>query len=160
MRARRSSTMRAPAASSRSPCPAARVRSSERTGTASSAAAVGVGARRSAAKSISVVSVSWPTAEISGMAEAAAARTTASSLKAQRSSSEPAAARHDQHVRNHLRRQRAHAVNGGGDPLGGALSLHRYRPDQHMAGETLAQPVKDIVQHRTPERGDDADALR
>ena len=44
-----------------------------RTGTAISAAAVGVGARRSEAKSISVVSVSCPTAEISGMAEAAAA---------------------------------------------------------------------------------------
>ena len=40
---------------------------SARTGTAISAAAVGVGARRSEAKSISVVSVSWPTAEISGM---------------------------------------------------------------------------------------------
>jgi len=37
-----------------------------RTGTAISAAAVGVGARLSAAKSISVMSVSWPTAEISG----------------------------------------------------------------------------------------------
>ena len=41
--------------------------SSERTGTAISAAPVGVGARRSEAKSISVVSVSWPTAEISGI---------------------------------------------------------------------------------------------
>ncbi len=39
---------------------------SARTGTAISAAAVGVGARRSAAKSVNVVSVSWPTAEISG----------------------------------------------------------------------------------------------
>ena len=63
--------------------------SSARTGTASSAAAVGVGARWSAARSISVVSVSWPTAEISGIALAAAARTTTSSLNAQRSSSEP-----------------------------------------------------------------------
>ena len=34
-----------------------------------SAAAVGVGARTSAAKSISVVSVSWPTAEISGIGD-------------------------------------------------------------------------------------------
>ena len=62
---------------------------SARTGTAISAAAVGVGARRSEAKSIRVVSVSWPTAEISGMVEAAAARTTISSLKAQRSSRLP-----------------------------------------------------------------------
>ena len=41
------------------------------------------------AKSISVVSVSCPTAEISGIALAAAARTTISSLKAIRSSTEP-----------------------------------------------------------------------
>ena len=63
--------------------------SSARTGTAISAAAVGVGARRSAAWSISVVSVSWPTAEISGIGNSAAARTTSSSLNAHRSSIEP-----------------------------------------------------------------------
>ena len=63
--------------------------SSARTGTAISAAAVGVGARRSAAKSISVVSVSCPTAEISGIALAAAARTTISSLNGIRSSRLP-----------------------------------------------------------------------
>ncbi len=62
---------------------------SARTGTAISAAAVGVGARRSEAKSISVMSVSWPTAEISGIMLSAAARTTISSLNDQRSSSEP-----------------------------------------------------------------------
>src|SRR5260221_13275687 len=38
---------------------------------------------------MSVVSVSWPTAEISGIAEAAAARTTISSLNAIRSSRLP-----------------------------------------------------------------------
>ncbi len=54
-----------------------------------SAAPVGVGARTSAAWSISVVSVSWPTAETSGMPLSAAARTTASSLKPQRSSRLP-----------------------------------------------------------------------
>ena len=64
-------------------------KSSDRTGTAHSAAAVGVGQRLSAAKSMSVVSVSWPTAEINGMALAAAARTTISSLKPQRSSRLP-----------------------------------------------------------------------
>ncbi len=54
-----------------------------------SAAAVGVGARRSETKSIRVVSVSCPTAEISGMALAAAARARASSLNGQRSSTDP-----------------------------------------------------------------------
>ena len=68
--------------------PSSAIRSS-RTGTAISAAAVGVGARRSLAWSISVVSVSCPTAEISGIAEAAAARTTISSLNAIRSSRLP-----------------------------------------------------------------------
>ena len=63
--------------------------SSLRTGTAISAAAVGVGARRSAAWSISVVSVSCPTAEISGIGQSAAARTTSSSLNGHRSSIEP-----------------------------------------------------------------------
>ena len=62
---------------------------SSRTGTAISAAAVGVGARRSLAWSIRVVSVSCPTAEISGIAEAAAARTTISSLNAIKSSRLP-----------------------------------------------------------------------
>ena len=66
-----------------------RTSSSARTGTAISAAAVGVGARTSAAKSIKVTSVSWPTAEISGIMLAAAARTTISSLNDHRSSSEP-----------------------------------------------------------------------
>ena len=64
-------------------------KSSLRTGTAISAAAVGVGARLSAAKSINVMSVSCPTAEISGIRLLAAARTTISSLNDHRSSSEP-----------------------------------------------------------------------
>ena len=67
---------------------------------------------------------------------------------------------HDQHVGAHLRRQCSHAVHGFGDPLRRALALHRHGPDQHMAGEALAQPVQDVVQHRPAERGDDADALR
>ena len=57
--------------------------------TASSAAAEGVGARRSAAKSAIVVSVSCPTAEITGVLHSKIARATASSLNAQRSSMEP-----------------------------------------------------------------------
>jgi hypothetical protein len=55
----------------------------------SSAAAVGVSARLSAAKSQSVKSVWWPTAEITGARLARTARTRASSLKPQRSSIEP-----------------------------------------------------------------------
>ena len=82
-------TARSSASRARPPSCATAKSSSARTGTAISAAAVGVGARRSAAKSISVVSVSCPTALISGIGDSAAARTTASSLKAHRSSIEP-----------------------------------------------------------------------
>ena len=57
--------------------------------TTSSAAADGVGARRSATRSAIVTSVSWPTPEIVGIVEAARARATASSLKGARSSGEP-----------------------------------------------------------------------
>ena len=65
------------------------VRMSSRTGTASSAAADGVGARRSAAKSVSAQSISCPTALITGISDAATARTTASSENGNRSSKEP-----------------------------------------------------------------------
>ena len=59
------------------------------SGTTRSAAADGVGARRSAAKSASVVSVSWPTALTTGIGLSTIARTTISSLNAHMSSSEP-----------------------------------------------------------------------
>ena len=62
---------------------------SSKTGTASSAAADGVGARTSAAKSVSAQSISCPTADTVGIEDAATARTTASSEKGKRSSSEP-----------------------------------------------------------------------
>ena len=58
-------------------------------GVDSSAAAVGVAARRSATKSAKVTSVSCPTLEITGKRDSKIARTTISSLKAQRSSIEP-----------------------------------------------------------------------
>ncbi len=113
--------------------------SSARTGTAISAAAVGVGARRSAAKSISVTSVSWPTAEISGIMLAAAARTTISSLNDHRSSSEPP-------PRATMMRsgrggappafERVEARDGGGDLGGRAFALHLHRPEQHVARES------------------------
>src|SRR5579871_5394840 len=54
-----------------------------------SAAEEGVGARRSATKSAIVMSVSWPTAEITGTEQAAIARATDSVLNVQRSSREP-----------------------------------------------------------------------
>src|SRR5690625_1109019 len=52
-------------------------------------AAVGVGARQSAAKSVKQKSISWPTAEIIGIGQWATSRVSASSLKAHKSSREP-----------------------------------------------------------------------
>ena len=62
---------------------------SEREGAASSAAAVGVGARWSEAKSAMVKSVSCPTPLITGIGQLRMARASASSLKAHRSSMDP-----------------------------------------------------------------------
>ncbi|MCY1174611.1 hypothetical protein D9M73_148200 [compost metagenome] len=65
-----------------------RTRSLE-SGASNSAAADGVGARTSATKSLMETSVSCPTALTIGVTQASTARATASSLKHQRSSSEP-----------------------------------------------------------------------
>src|SRR5437867_5697239 len=73
----------------RSRMAAMRSSNSCRVHTISSAAAEGVGARRSATKSAMVTSVAWPTAETTGTEHAAMARATASSLKVHRSSSDP-----------------------------------------------------------------------
>ena len=62
---------------------------SSRFGAILSAASEGVKARTSAARSHRVTSISCPTADTTGMREATTARTTSSSLKAQRSSIEP-----------------------------------------------------------------------
>ena len=62
---------------------------SSASGTTSSAAAEGVGARTSAAKSAMVKSISWPMPLITGIGEATMARANSSSLKAHRSSKEP-----------------------------------------------------------------------
>ena len=58
-------------------------------GTASSAAPVGVGARKSATKSQIVKSISCPTAEITGVSKLNIARATISSLKHHKSSIDP-----------------------------------------------------------------------
>ena len=136
--------------------------SSIRTGTAISAAAVGVGARRSATKSIRVMSVSWPTAEISGMRLSAAARTTISSLKAHRSSIRAAAAGRDDEVgprdiERDAIADRVEAADRRRDLLGRAVALHTHRPDQHMAREAVGQAVEDVADDGPGRRGDDAD---
>ena len=63
--------------------------SSAESGATSSAAALGVGARTSAAKSEIVKSISWPIADTTGSSEAAIARATISSLNSHKSSTLP-----------------------------------------------------------------------
>ena len=62
---------------------------SSNIGTTSSAAAEGVGARKSATKSAMVKSISCPTADTTGRVDLEMARATISSLKAHKSSIEP-----------------------------------------------------------------------
>ena len=64
-------------------------RYARKSGDTISAAADGVGARRSATRSAMVWSVSWPTAETTGMLEAKMARATRSSLNALSSVRDP-----------------------------------------------------------------------
>ncbi len=132
-------------------------------GTAHSAALVGVGARASATRSISVQSVSWPTAEMSGIALAAAARTTISSLKPHRSSrlpppratistsglgiAPPGCRRVEAPDRRcHLGRAR--------------LALHPYRPNQHAGRKPLGESRQHVADHGAGRRRDDADHAR
>ncbi len=125
-----------------------------------SAAAVGVGARRSEAKSISVVSVSCPTAEISGMRQAAAARTTISSLNAIRSSRLPpprATISTSGPGDRSARLDRVEPGDGGGDLSRRALALHRHRPEQDGAREAPGDGGLDVLDHRALFAGDHAD---
>ena len=136
---------------------------SARTGTARSAAAVGVGARKSATRSMMVQSVSCPTAEISGMVLAATARATISSLKPHRSSRLPpprATMIRSGRGTEAADDQPVEAVDGGGDLDGAGLALHPHRPDQHMAGEAVGEPMQNVADHRAGRRGDHADDAR
>ena len=95
VRAARSRRFRQPSVAAFAPSASRRRRSATRRSSSAlpcttiSAAALGVGARTSAAKSLKVQSISWPTADITGMAERTMARTTVSSLKLHKSSRLP-----------------------------------------------------------------------
>ena len=132
--------------------------SSRASGATSSAAAEGVGARRSATKSAMVKSVSWPTALITGAAEAAMARATRSSLKAHRSSSEPPPRAT---MMTSMLPRRFSAASAATICCGRLQALHGGRR-QDQLGQRVAPPedVHDVAQHRARGRGDHADAPR
>ena len=94
-----------------------------------------------------------------GIAEPATARTTISSLNAQRSSIEPP----PRATISRSGRRPAIALKPGdrrGDLLGRALALDRHRPEQDMGREAIVQPVEDVADHRPGRRGDHADHAR
>ena len=137
--------------------------SSARTGTAISAAPVGVGARRSAAWSISVQSVSWPTAEITGMRARRDGAHRHLLVEGPEILDRAAAARDDQKVGARHRPPGGDGVEAAHrrrDFLGRAVPLHAHRPDQHVARKAVAQPMQDVADHRAGRRGDDADDAR
>src|SRR5262249_39641635 len=117
------------------------------------------GARTSAAKSMSVTSVSCPTAEISGITLAATARTTISSLNDHRSSSEPppratmrrSGRRIGPSSASALKPRMAAGTSSAGPAPG---------PPDHVRGEAVAERVQDVADHGAGRRGDDADQLR
>ncbi len=120
-----------------------------------SAAADGVGARRSATKSAIVTSVSWPTAEIVGTGQPAIARATTSSLKAQRSSIEPP-------PRPTMTTSTPLHLGDRPEPARDverrAVALHARRPNHDVrVGVAAAQHLDDVAHGGAVERGDDAD---
>ena len=56
--------------------------------------------------------------------------------------------------------QRVEAGDGGGHLDRAGLALHPHRPDQHVAGEAVGEPMQDVADHRAGRRGHDADDAR
>ena len=137
---------------------ATRARIASRGGLTSSAAAVGVGARSSAAKSAMVKSVSWPTPTTTGMSRGADRARQRLLVELPQVLDRTAAAHQQQYVA-------FGAPARGGERLRelrrGALALHRRRVDHDRDGRIAApQRGQDVAQGRRRKRGDDADLLR
>ena len=138
--------------------PAIRSRNSLAWRTTISAACDGVAARTSATKSAMVVSVSWPIAAITGTGHAAIARATTSSLKAQRSSSDPPPR---PTITTSTPGDAGDARDGAGDLGRRALALHARRADDDVGWRApRAQHAQHVAHGRALERGHDADAAR
>lgn len=123
------------------------------SGTSSSAAAEGVGARRSAAKSDSETSVSWPTADTTGVVQAAIARGQRFVDEGPEILQRAAAARQQQHV---VAAAGISRLQHRADLGGGAFALHGHCQQLHFdQREAPAQHADDVADHRTGGRGQD-----
>jgi hypothetical protein len=124
------------------------------TGTASSAAADGVGARTSATKSAMVKSVSCPMAEMVGSGQAAMVRARASSLKAHRSSMEPPPRAR---MITSTSGTWQSADSAAAMESRGAFALDGCRGQQDGDGKTPVGHAHDVANHGPLAGGDDAD---
>ena len=135
-----------------------RLQNSSCAATTISAAADGVGARRSATKSAIVMSVSCPTAEMTGTGQLAIARATISSLNAHRSSIDPPPR---PTMTTSTPGTRAIARKPREPPPLPRPRPERARPDDELRVPVApAQHLDDVAHRRAVERGDDADLSR
>ena len=128
------------------------------SGTASSAAPDGVGARTSAARSASVTSVSWPIPAMTGTGQAATARTSAFFIERPEVLQRTAAARQDDDVDSGVLRCR---VERGNEFARRFVALNSTRNDAYRYRRKAArQHMQDVADCSTARGGDDANSPR
>ena len=128
------------------PCARAPRRQAAPSGTTSSAAAEGVGARASATKSAMVKSISWPTPVTTGSAQRMDGARHALIVERPQVLQRATAAREDQHVALGARRR---ALQRRDERRHGCGALHRRRVDEHRRGRIAPREnVQDVAQRR------------
>ena len=156
-RARRSPGGPAGPAARRAPCSSARA-APQSTGTAASAACVGVEQETAATSSISVRSAWWPTDAITGTRSSATVRHSVSSQNANRSASEPPPRAT---ITTSTVRAGGEVLQRAGDGGRGVAVLHRReRPHDPPGPAAAAQPGEHVVARLAALAGHDADAAR
>ncbi len=162
-RAARSSRCRHSTSAALAPSPMRRPKSATRRSNSSlpfttiSAAALGVGARTSATKSLKVQSISCPTAEMTGICRAGDGPHHDFLVEAPQILETAAAAPHDQHIEPAAPVQQ---IDGRGDFFGRARPLHPYRRQHHVQiGESAVQYLQDVADGRARRRGHEAHVL-
>ena len=105
-----------------------------------------------------MVSVSCPTAEISGIGEFGGGADDLFLVERPQVLDRPAAARDDQEVG--ARFDRRETADRRRDLRRRALALDRHRPQDHPRRAAVLEPVEDVADHRAGRRGDDSDDPR